>query len=351
MADSDLEKLKKEYNDISEQLASPEVLSDTQKLQELSKRHSELGEIIGIKDRMEALDESIEENKKLQTDPNDEELKEMAQEELEQQLKEKKDLKKQLKDILNPSVGSNIKEAIIEIRAGVGGEEAALFAQDLFRMYSRYAERNGWKITVTEDSASELKGLKEITFEIKGDKAYKSLKNESGVHRVQRIPETEKGGRIHTSTASVAVLPKAKSVDVEIRPEDIKFEAFRSSGPGGQNVNKVSTAVRITHLPTGIAVASQTAKSQAKNREAAMTLLRSRLLKIKQEEEEAKRTEARREQIGSADRSEKIRTYNFPQDRVTDHRINKSWYGIDKILDGELAALADALDTDDEDSE
>ncbi|MDX1535654.1 MAG: peptide chain release factor 1 [Candidatus Spechtbacterales bacterium] len=347
----DLKKLKKEYKELSNELASPEIFSNPQKLQELSKRHSELKQIIDIREDISRLDAQIKENKNMLENESDEELKAMAEEELVSDKKKKKALKKELNDILNPPIGSNIKEAIVEIRAGVGGEEAALFAQDLFRMYTRYAEQKGWKVEIIEESKSDLKGIKEVTFGVKGESAYFLLKNESGVHRVQRIPETEKGGRIHTSTASVAVLPKAKPVDIEIRPEDIKFEAFRSSGPGGQNVNKVSTAVRITHLPTGIAVASQTAKSQAQNRENAMTILRSRLLKAKQEEEERKRKEKRREQIGSGERSEKIRTYNFPQDRVTDHRINKSWFGLPKIMDGNLDDIIEAITKADNDSE
>lgn len=336
--------LKKEYEKLSNELIKNEIVSDVQKLKEVSKRHSELEEIIQTADQIEKLKKNIKENQEIIETEKNEDLKNLAQEELEKDEHEKNKLKKTLDDLLNPASGSKINEVIIEIRAGVGGDEATLFAQDLFRMYARYAELNGWKINILEESRSELKGIKEITVEINGKGSYKKLKYESGVHRVQRIPETEKSGRLHTSSASVAVLPKAAEVDIQIKPEDIKLETFRSGGPGGQNVNKVSTAVRITHIPSGVSVASQSSKSQAKNREIAMTLLRSRLLKEKQEEVEKKIKKERKEQIGSGDRSEKIRTYNFPQDRVTDHRINKSWHGISSIMDGGLNKIFDDLE-------
>lgn len=340
---NDLDKLKKEYEEISKQLSSQDIISDIQKLQKLSKRQSELQGIIDVEAQIQKNKISIQENESLLQTEEDKELMQLAREEINQQQQQIEKLKKELKNLLNPAPSLNIKEVIIEIRAGVGGEEAALFAQSLFRMYSKYSELKKWNILILNESKSELKGLKEIIFEVRGKGAYLNLKNESGVHRVQRIPETEKGGRLHTSTASVAVLPKAKQIDIDIRPEDIKLETFRSSGPGGQNVNKVATAVRITHLPTGISISSQTHKQQIKNREAAMTILRSRLFKQKQDEEERKRTLERREQIGTAERSEKIRTYNFPQDRVTDHRINKTWHGINKIMDGNLDKIIEAV--------
>ena len=336
MASEEIEQLKNEFKELEKKLATPEVTSNPKKLEELGKRHSELSDILGIQKKIEKLEKTIKENEKMLETEEDEEMRQLAEEELENAKPKKEKLEQELEDKLHPEPGAHINEAIVEIRAGVGGEEAALFAQELFRMYTRFAELQGWKVGVIEEKKSELKGIKEVVFEVHGESSYITLKNESGVHRVQRVPETEKSGRLHTSSASVAVLPKAKPVDIDIKPEDIKIETFRSSGPGGQNVNKVETAVRVIHEPSGIAVASQVHKSQAKNREAAMTLLRSRLLQKKQEEQEKKLRKERRVQIGSGDRSEKIRTYNFPQDRVTDHRINKSWHGIDKIMDGYL---------------
>ena len=225
---------------------------------------------------------------------------------------------------------------IMEIRAGVGGDEAALFAADLYRMYSKFAEKQKWRVKVLDASTSSLKGLKEIIFQISGERAYEMLKQEGGVHRVQRIPETEKSGRIHTSTASVAVLPQVEQKEIEIKPSDLKIDTYRASGPGGQYVNKTESAIRITHIPTGITVSSQTERSQGANKENAMNILRSKLYALKTEQELQKIGQQRNAQIGSADRSEKIRTYNFPQDRITDHRIKKDWHNIERILDGEL---------------
>ncbi len=239
--------------------------------------------------------------------------------------------------------GNEPQNLIMEIRAGAGGGEAALFARELFEMYTKFALKKGWKTSLVDESRSDLGGYKEVIFEIEGPEAYKTLRFESGVHRVQRIPETEKSGRIHTSTASVAVLPKAREEDIEIKPQDIKLDFSRSGGAGGQNVNKVETAVRITHLPTGIVVRSQESRSQQANRERAMEILRSKLLDMKMQEEAKKIASSRREQIGTGDRSEKIRTYNFPQDRVTDHRIKKSWHNIEAIMNGGLEPTLEAL--------
>ncbi|KKW21171.1 MAG: Peptide chain release factor 1 [Parcubacteria group bacterium GW2011_GWA1_51_12] len=236
-------------------------------------------------------------------------------------------------------------DMIMEIRAGAGGNEASLFAAELFSLYSKFAERRGWEVNIISKSESEASGYKEIIFEINGQDAYKTLRYESGVHRVQRIPITEKQGRIHTSTASVAVLPQVKDIDVELRPQDIKVEFHKSSGPGGQNVNKVETAVRITHLPTGFVVGSQEGRSQLKNRERAMSLLRARIYDIRRQTEEKKLAAERKSQIGTGDRSEKIRTYNFPQDRVTDHRINESWHNIESIMEGKIDDIVAAFQT------
>ena len=231
----------------------------------------------------------------------------------------------------------------MEIRGGTGGDEASLFAQQLLRMYTKYAEKNGWKVKVLSSHRTDVGGLKEIILEISGKDAMESLEFESGVHRVQRIPETEKTGRIHTSTVSVAVLPKARPVDIEIRPEDIRIDTYRASGPGGQNVNKTSSAVRVTHIPTGMIVASQEGRLQQDNRELAMTILRSRLLQIKKDEEMKRMGEMRKQQIGTGERSEKTRTYNFPQDRITDHRIKKSWSNVQKIMDGDIDSIVKSL--------
>lgn len=336
----ELTELKQEYEEIENKLSSGELVSDPKQLEEVSRRYGELrAEIASLKE-LQQLQQRIAENEEL-AKSEDVELAEMAQNELQELSARLRELEKERSHSNDPA--QRIREAIIEIRPGVGGEESALFAQDLMRMYMRYAERKGWKAEVLEETRSDLKGIKDATIEISGAGAYALLKNESGVHRVQRVPETEKSGRIHTSTASVAVLPKAKSVDIEIRPEDIQMEAFRSSGPGGQAVNKISSAVRITHVPTGMVVASQKGRSQAENRETALTILRSRLLQERMEEERRKRQEERNEQIGTASRSEKIRTYNVPQDRVTDHRINTSWSNLAGILNGDLDELVSTL--------
>jgi peptide chain release factor 1 len=270
------------------------------------------------------------------------EMQEMIKQEI-KKLKEKKEvIEKEFKSEEETDAILK-KNAIMEIRAGTGGDEAGIFAADLFRMYSRFAEKMGWKVQVISSHSTSLNGLKEIIFEIKGKESYHYLKNESGVHRVQRIPETEKSGRIHTSAASVVVLPEAQKIDMEIDSKDLKIDHFRSSGHGGQNVQKNETAVRITHLPTNIVVACQDERSQLQNKERALTILRSRLLAQREEEKRKSLKEKRQSHIGTGDRSEKIRTYNFPQDRVTDHRIPKSWHGLEQIMDGQIENIIDFL--------
>ncbi|MFS8544492.1 MAG: peptide chain release factor 1, partial [Limnochordales bacterium] len=273
----------------------------------------------------------------------DPEMRELAREELARLSQREAELEKELRVLLLPKDPNDEKNIIVEIRAGAGGEEAALFAADLFRMYSRYAENRGWRVEMMSASPTELGGFKEVIFMVHGKNAYSRLKYESGVHRVQRVPTTEASGRIHTSTATVAVLPEAEEVDVEIRPEDLRIDVFRSGGHGGQSVNTTDSAVRITHLPTGIVVTCQDERSQLQNREKAMRVLRARLLDMKRREQEEELAAARRSQVGTGERSERIRTYNFPQGRMTDHRIGLTLYKLDAVLQGELDEVIDAL--------
>jgi peptide chain release factor 1 len=267
----------------------------------------------------------------------------MASEELSDLTAKEEKLKDELDEEIHPSSPNDKKNAIIEIRAGAGGDEAALFAGDLFRMYSRYCERQGWKLSLIDSAVIGIGGFKEVIFEVKGEGAYGFLKFEAGTHRVQRVPETEKQGRVHTSTATVVVLPEAEEVDIEIKANEIRIDTFCSSGPGGQSVNTTYSAIRILHLPTGLIVSCQDQKSQHQNKEKALQVLRSRLLQRQEEERQASESSARKTQVGDGDRSDKIRTYNVPQDRVTDHRINMSWHSIDRIMDGEIAEIVIAL--------
>lgn len=335
-----IEKLKKELEAIFTALSKPNLATQPQKMEALAKRSAEISEIVQLYENYLATKKEIKATETLLTDP---ELAREANLELTALAKKKAETKKQLTQKLNPHTEQKSRSVIMEIRAGAGGEEASLFASDLFRMYSRYAENKGWKINLLNSNRTGVGGLREVILEINGQDAFRALQYESGVHRVQRIPATEKSGRIHTSTVSLAVLPQAEDIEVEIRPEELRIDVFRSSGPGGQSVNTTDSAVRITHLPTGIVVSCQDQKSQLKNREKALKVLRSRLLEKKQEEEIEARGEERRSQIGQAKRAEKIRTYNFPQNRVTDHRIKKSWYGIERILDGEIDEIIKAV--------
>jgi len=336
-----LQELEQKEKELETSMSSPKVIRDPQKMKEIGIELSKIKKQLNRIRELESLERKIKEAEEMLGE-EDGELKKMAEEELGLLKKKREGLTKTVEE------DDDLPEDLImEIRAGAGGDEASLFAKELFEMYSRFAQKRGWVTTLLDESSNNSGGYKEVVFEINGEGAYKSLHLESGVHRVQRVPNTEKMGRIHTSTASVAVLPKAREVDIEIRPQDIKVEFFRSSGPGGQNVNKVETAVRIYHLPTGVVVASQESRSQQKNREQAMTVLRSRLLAARLQEEAKKMAAERKQQIGTGDRSEKIRTYNFPQDRVTDHRVKESFHNIPGIMQGNMEAIIVALQNSD----
>ena len=330
------------YNELESLLADPKVISDTDKLKETAKEHTSLNSVIPKANRYLMLVSQIEENR-LIIDSDDEELKILAIEENTQMENELLDLENQLKNLLIPQDPNDNKNTIIEIRAGTGGEEAALFAADLFRMYSRFAERNVWTREVIASNGTGIGGFKEIIFSVKGSSVYGMMKFESGVHRVQRVPKTETGGRLHTSAATVAVLPEAEDAEIEINDSDLKIDTYRASGAGGQHVNKTESAIRITHIPTGLVVTCQDEKSQHKNRTAAMKVLKSRLLAQEKERLAKERAVARKSMVSTGDRSAKIRTYNFPQGRITDHRINFTSYQLDNVMDGQLNEFIEQL--------
>jgi peptide chain release factor 1 len=325
--------------ELGQQLASPEVISDPERLRELAREHSGLERLAEVGAELLKLDDELEQARELAASAEDHDMRELARAE-EVELGEKIGrLEAEARDLLTPKDPLDDRAAVIEIRAGTGGDEAGLFAADLYRMYTRYAEKHGWKIELLSTSEGTLGGVKEVAFVVRGKNAYGTLRYESGVHRVQRVPETESQGRIHTSAATVAVLPEAEDVDVEIKPEEIKVDVYRSSGPGGQSVNTTDSAVRITHSPTGLVVTCQDEKSQHKNKARALKVLRSRLLDLRIAEQEAERAAQRRTQVGTGDRSAKIRTYNFPQSRVTDHRIGLTLHRLPEIMDGNLDDL------------
>ncbi|HDL17565.1 MAG TPA: peptide chain release factor 1 [Bacteroidetes bacterium] len=338
-----LKEIEERYKFLQDELGKPDVVSNIERYTQLAKEQSDLAPLIMLVRQYKDVLHNIAGNREIIDDNSDPELSELAETEMEELLQQKEDLEQKLKIMLIPRDPMDEKNIIMEIRAGTGGDEAGLFAGDLFRMYSRYAERKNWKIEIMAAHEQGIGGFKEIIFNISGNDVYSHLKFEGGVHRVQRIPATESGGRIHTSAVSVAVLPEAEEVDIDIDQKEIRIDLFRSSGPGGQNVNKVESAVRLTHIPTGIVVSCQDEKSQHKNRMKAMKILRSRLLAKKQEEEMAKITAARRAMVGTGDRSAKIRTFNYPQNRVTDHRINLTLYKLEQIKDGALDDLIEAL--------
>ena len=335
-----LEDVEKRYDEVTAKISDPEVISRTSEWQKLMKEHAELTPIVEKYREYKKVNNDYEEAKLMM---EDKELKELAEAEMLEAKEKLPVLEEELKILLIPKDPDDDKNVICEIRAGAGGEEAALFAGTLFRMYSMYAERKHWKLEVVNENETELGGYKEITFMISGKGAYSRLKFESGTHRVQRVPDTESSGRIHTSAATVAVLPEAEEVELDINPADIKMEVYRASGAGGQHVNKTSSAVRLIHVPTGMVAECQTERSQTQNREYAMKLLMSRLYEVKLKEQNDEITRERRSQVGSGDRSEKIRTYNYPQGRITDHRIGLSIYQMEDFLNGNLDEMINAL--------
>ncbi len=338
-----LQGIQQKYQQIEKQLSDPQIISDNKKYVQLNREYRNLEPLVKAYKKYTQILEQLKSTKELLKEESDEEMREMAKEELEQLTKQKQELEEEIKILLLPKDPEDSKNAVMEIRAGTGGEEAALFAADLFRMYTKYCEKKGWKVEVTRFTESDMGGYKEIIFNVKGDGAYGILKFESGVHRVQRVPVTESQGRIHTSAASVAVFPEAEEFDLELRPEDIKKEITTSRGPGGQSVNTTYSAVRLTHIPTGIVVYCQNERSQLKNLECAMKELRTRVYNLEYQKRMQELAAKRKTMVSTGDRSAKIRTYNFPQNRVTDHRINLTLYNLTEILNGDLDPIIEQL--------
>lgn len=343
-----LETLEERFEVLSVKISDPEVIADQDTWRKLCKDHSDLSPIIDKYREYKKLKSTIADDKQMLSDGVEKELEELVKEELAESEKAIETVSDELKILLLPKDPNDEKNVIVEIRGGTGGDEAALFAADLMRMYSMYAETRRWKIDILSSNPTDIGGYKEVCFSIEGQGAYSRLKFESGVHRVQRVPSTESAGRIHTSAVTVAVLPEVEEVEVDINPNDLRIDVFRAGGPGGQCVNTTDSAVRITHIPTGVVVSCQDEKSQHKNKDKAMKILRSRIYDIMEEQRNKEIADERKSQVGSGDRSERIRTYNFPQGRVTDHRINLTLYKLDQILDGALDELIDALITADQ---
>ncbi len=336
--------MKERLQQVLTQMADPDIISDQSKYRELASEHRHLSPIIEAYDRYESISEQLEESKLLLED-DDADIRAMAQEELSSLRPEKEALEDKIKILLLPKDPNDERNVILEVRAGTGGDEAALFAADVFRMYTRYAEAKRWKLEIITTNETELGGMRDATFSVAGEMVYSRLKFEAGVHRVQRVPTTETQGRVHTSACTVAVLPEADEVELNIPTNDLKIDVYRSSGPGGQSVNTTDSAVRITHLPTGLVVTCQDEKSQIKNKAKALKVLRARLLEKAQAEADAERAADRRAQVGSGDRSERIRTYNFPQNRMTDHRVGLTLYKLEQIMMGDLDELLDGVST------
>ena len=339
-----LESLENQYMELEKQLAEPDIFEDQERYRKIAKAHADLDDIVGLFRKYKSKKQQFEDNKILMQD-SDDEIRTMAEEENAELEQEFPEMEQELKIKLLPPDPLDEKNTVLEIRAGTGGEEAAIFAGDLFRMYSRYAERMNWKVEIMSENPTDNGGYKEIITLITGNRVYSHLKYESGTHRVQRVPATESQGRIHTSAATVAVMPEAEEVDVDIRPEDLRIDVYRASGAGGQHVNKTESAVRITHIPTGTVVTCQDEKSQHKNKARAMKVLASRILQAEQERQHSELAADRKSQVGSGDRSERIRTYNYPQGRVTDHRVNVTIYSLERFMDGEIQGIIDELAT------